>query len=72
MKANAKQIAVAKMIASQVHFWETTNDINSPTHRCDLDESIQTLIIDDIINEEDGEIILEGLEGIYDILRNIK
>lgn len=65
MKPNAKQIAVAKMIAAQANFWATTNDIQSPTHNSDLDESVTALVNDGVLDEEDGEILLEGLEGIF-------
>lgn len=72
-KPNEKQIAIAKMISSQAHFWATTNDISSPTHWCDLEESVQTLVNDDVLDKEDGRVLLEGLEGIFDhIIRPLK
>jgi hypothetical protein len=73
MKPNDKQIAVAKMIASQANFWATTNDITSPTHNSDLDESVDTLVEDGMLDEEDGEILRIGLEGIFfAVVRNLK
>ena len=38
MKPNESQITVIKSIESTLSFWEGTNDINSPTHECDIDE----------------------------------
>ena len=73
MKPNAKQIAVAKMIASQAQVWATTNDILSPTHNSDLDECVDTLVADAILDEEDGEILREGLSGLFfSVVRNLK
>ena len=38
MKPNKSQIKVIKTIKDTMSFWEGSNDINSPTHECDIDE----------------------------------
>jgi hypothetical protein len=72
-KPNDKQKAVAKMIEAQAFFWQQTNDITSPTHNSDLDECVATLVEDGVIDEQDGEILKEGLEGIFfSVIRDLK
>jgi hypothetical protein len=40
MKPNKSQIKVIEAIKDTLSFWEGTNDINSPTHECDIDETL--------------------------------
>ena len=40
MKPNKAQLQVIKTIKDTFSFWEGTNDINSPTHECDIDETL--------------------------------
>lgn len=42
MKPNEAQLRVIKAIKDTVSFWEGTNDIDSPTHECDIDEYLFT------------------------------
>jgi hypothetical protein len=61
------------MIEGQAFFWQQTNDIHSPTHNSDLESSVLTLVDDGILSEEEGQILLEGLDGIfYAVIRNLK
>ena len=40
MKPNKSQIKVIECIKGTLSFWEGTNDIDSPTHECDIDECL--------------------------------
>lgn len=69
MKPNDKQLQVIRLIKTTVRYWETSNDIDSPTHGID-----QT---DDFINlsteiDFDSDKIDELLWQILLEVRNIK
>lgn len=38
MKSTDTQKAVCNALIDQLEFWRDTNDIDSPTHTCDIDE----------------------------------
>lgn len=38
MKPTKTQKIVIDAVINQLKFWRDTNDINSPTHYCDMDE----------------------------------
>lgn len=40
MKPTELQKKICDLIISQAKFWKVTNDINSPTHYCDIREEI--------------------------------
>ena len=40
MKPNKSQLKVIEAIKGTLSFWEESNDINSPTHECDIDETL--------------------------------
>ena len=40
MKPNKAQLQVIKAIKDTFSFWEGSNDITSPTHECDIDETL--------------------------------
>lgn len=42
MKPNKSQITVIDSIISTLNFWRGSNDIDSPTHECDIDETLFT------------------------------
>lgn len=43
MKATERQKQICDAIKSQVEFWKTSNDIDSPTHYCDNEQAIEQL-----------------------------
>lgn len=53
MKTNDKQKEICDFIIEQANFWKNSNDINSPTHFCDIHESLYNLdwLSDEQINE---------------------
>ena len=64
MKANNLQIAICKLIKEQADFWMSSNDITSPTHLCDIDETI-TAELDDMVSDEEKEAISQELCNLY-------
>ena len=40
MKPNEAQLTVIRAVRDTLSFWEGTNDIDSPTHECDIDETL--------------------------------
>jgi hypothetical protein len=69
MKANDKQKAICDLIISQANFWKSTNDITSPTHYCDIEESINILILDEIIDEREVSLLTEQLITLLSIIK---
>ena len=47
MKANKQQKEICELIKSQASFWINSNDIDSPTHLCDIDEEVDSLELDE-------------------------
>ncbi len=71
-KPNRKQIAIAKLIESQANFWQTTNDINSPTHTCDISEIISNLVTFNEISQEEAHKLENILNDLYYFIKNLK
>ena len=47
MKPNKQQKEICELIKSQASFWMNSNDIDSPTHLCDIDEEVNNLGLDE-------------------------
>lgn len=56
MKPNEKQIAVINSVISIIRTWKNTNDINSPTHFSDIDEFINSDLLEVIAEDSIDEI----------------
>lgn len=52
MKPNKKQKEICELIKSQASFWMNSNDIDSPTHLCDIDEEVAKLELDEDMESE--------------------
>lgn len=52
MKPNKQQKEICEMIKSQASFWMSSNDIDSPTHLCDIDEEVGKLELDEDMESE--------------------
>ena len=72
MKPTEKQKAVAKVVEQQGQFWQSTNDINSPTHYGDIQESLFTLSVENIITDEEEKLLDEKLGELYTLIKNFK
>lgn len=65
MKPTEKQIKVIDTILSIIKTWKNSNDIQSPTHRCDIREFIHAdLRTDDIISQRACEVFEDELEDL--------
>jgi hypothetical protein len=62
MAPNQKQITVSDLIKMQASFWASTNDINSPTHFCDISETLNSSICDCFSESEKQEIEVKLIE----------
>lgn len=56
---------VLELVMDQLSFWKSTNDINSPTHMCDVSECLSSLWFDSIISEEEDFQLNEALGDLY-------
>ena len=52
MKPNEQQKMICGLIKSQASFWMNTNDIDSPTHLCDIDEEVANLELEEDMESE--------------------
>lgn len=66
MKANDKQKEICDLIINQVNFWKESNDINSPTHHCDNNESVRNI---DWLSEEDVEDLTNFLDNLLNYIK---
>lgn len=72
MKASEKQIKVMEMCRGQLHFWMTSNDIQSPTHFCDNDEIVSNMTLFDGISELDEQKLRDQLNELLTVIRGIR
>ena len=59
MKATDVQKDVCNAIIEQVSFWRDSNDINSPTHYVDIEESFRAELEDKLSEKELNELMDE-------------
>ncbi len=71
MKPTIKQKEVIDAVLNVVKFFKSTNDINSPTHICDIDEVISMEELEENITKEEGDVLTIALSNIYNVIRNI-
>ena len=68
MKPNKQQKEICELIKSQASFWMNSNDIDSPTHLCDVDEEVNNLGLDeDMVCE-----LAHALRELYLIVKVMK
>ena len=68
MKPNEQQKKICGLIKSQASFWMNTNDIDSPTHLCDIDEEVSNLELDEEMESE----LSFALKELYLIVKVMK
>lgn len=68
MKPNEQQKKVCELIKSQASFWMNSNDIDSPTHLCDIDEEVANLELDEEMESE----LSFALKELYRIVKVMK
>ena len=70
MKPNESQIVVIKAIEGTLSFWEGSNDINSPTHECDIDEHLFAQC-EEILNDGQRYRLSKTLIKVLNIIREL-
>ena len=70
MKPNRSQLKVIEAIKLTVFFWEGTNDINSPTHECDIDETLFAEC-EDVLNDGQRYRLSKTLIKALNIIREL-
>lgn len=68
MKPNKKQKEICELIKSQASFWMNSNDIDSPTHLCDMDEEVAKLELGEDMESE----LTFALNELYYIVKVMK
>lgn len=68
MKPNKKQKEICELIKSQASFWMSSNDIDSPTHLCDMDEEVAKLELGEDMESE----LTFALNELYYIVKVMK
>ena len=66
MKPTKHQKKICELIKSQASFWMNTNDISSPTHYNDMEESLDAM---DELSEEEKEELLFALRNLYQLVK---
>ena len=69
MKPNETQKKVCELIKSTASFWMNSNDIDSPTHICDIEEEVEDL---DCLEDDDKDDLIECLDNLYRNVRRLK
>ena len=70
MKPNNGQIKIIESIRSTLSFWENTNDIDSPTHECDIDETLYA-DCEEILNDGQRYRLSKTLIKVLNIIREL-
>ncbi|MBQ8521915.1 MAG: hypothetical protein IJ456_11225 [Bacteroides sp.] len=68
MKPSKQQKAICELIKSQASFWMNSNDIDSPTHVCDIDEEVSNLELDEEMESE----LSFALKELYYIVKGMR
>ena len=69
MKPNNKQKLICNIIKTQALFWLNTNDINSPTHGCDIEEEINNCVLFNELNDDEANELKEIILELYYFLK---
>lgn len=70
MKPNKSQIKVIKAIKDTMSFWEGSNDIDSPTYECDIDETLFAEC-EDVLNDGQRYRLSKTLIKALNIIREL-
>ncbi len=72
MQPNKKQIKVCKIISDQAEFWKGTNDITSPTHGCDIGETLNNSVLFDELTDSEADELETKLIDLLCFVRSLK
>lgn len=68
MKPNEQQKRICDLIKSQASFWQSTNDIHSPTHYEDIETEIDNI---EDLNENEKCQLIYIMQTMYDFVKVI-
>lgn len=68
MKPNKQQKEICETIKSQASFWMNSNNIDFPTHVCDIDEEVSNLELDEEMESE----LSFALKELYYIVKGMR
>ena len=68
MKPNEQQILICDLIKYQASFWQSTNDIHSPTHYPDIETEIDNI---EGLNENEKCQLIYIMQTLYDFVKAI-
>ena len=60
------------MCHTQLSWWANSNDINSPTHSCDIEGEINNFVIDDKITEPKAQELSSALQRLLHTIKGIE
>jgi hypothetical protein len=73
MKPTKLQIDIAKLVENQAKFWQSTNDINSPTHYGDIEVDLDDLALDHPeLTEEQLRELGDSIRDLYFVIKTIQ
>ena len=70
MKPTKTQKAVCDAVIDQLKFWRDTNDINSPTHYCNMDECYFSAL-EGCLSEKEIEELTEETCNLFQFIKNL-
>lgn len=70
MKPTKTQKIVINAVIDQLNFWRNTNDINSPTHYCDMDECYKAYL-EDCLSDKEIEELKAGTYNLFQFIKNL-
>lgn len=68
MRANKTQEWLCDAIKENVDWWKSSNDITSPTHMCDMEESLFSRL-ENVLTDDEREELNEKLQDLYWFIR---
>lgn len=71
MKPSTKQLLVIKAIANELSFWETSNDIHSPSHATSIDEAMNMLELDNVLTEQESNELAKALCKVWALIAGL-
>lgn len=58
-------------IINEVEFWKSSNDINSPSHRCEIDTELINLRLFGVIDDCDVSELNILMNSLLDVIRRV-
>ena len=70
MKPTIIQKIVINAVIDQLNFWKSTNDIDSPTHYCDMSECYKASL-EDCLSEKEIEELKTETCNLFQFIKNL-